>query len=101
MGADVVAAAREGDGDSLSLVERFGTYLGVGMAGLAIAFEPELIAVGGGLSRVAELYLPRAEQEARGRALPTVAARVRIAVARSGHTAGLLGAARLAATEGV
>jgi glucokinase len=101
MGADVVAAAREGDGDALSLVERFGTYLGVGMAGLANAFEPELIAVGGGLSRVAELYLPRAEEEACGRALPTVAVRVRIAVARSGHTAGLLGAARLAATEGV
>jgi hypothetical protein len=56
--------------------------------------------VGGGLSRVAELYLPRAEEEARARVLPAIGERVRIAVARSGASAGLIGAARLAVLEG-
>ncbi len=99
-GADVVVAAEEGDPDALGLFERFGTWLGVGMAGLLNAFEPELIAVGGGLSRVAELYLPRAEAEARARVLPAIGERARIAVARSGAGAGLIGAARLAVLEG-
>ncbi|CAA9506909.1 MAG: hypothetical protein AVDCRST_MAG45-1657 [uncultured Solirubrobacterales bacterium] len=99
-GTDVVVAAEEGDPDALGLFERFGTWLGVGMAGLLNAFEPELIAVGGGLSRVAELYLPRAEAEARARVLPAIEERARIAVARSGAGAGLLGAARLAVLEG-
>jgi len=99
-GTDVVVAAEEGDPGALDLFERFGTWLGVGMAGLLNAFEPELIVVGGGLSRVAELYLPRAEEEARARVLPAIGERVRIAVARSGASAGLIGAARLAVLEG-
>ena len=99
-GVDVVAAAREGDADALGLFERFGTHLGVGMASLANAFEPELLALGGGLSRVVDLYLGRAEEEARSRALPATAERVRFEVARGGAEAGLVGAARLAATEG-
>ena len=98
-GADAVTAAREGDPEALGLFERFGTWLGVGMAGLLNAFEPELLAIGGGLSRVSELYLPRAEEEARARVLPAVGERARIAVARSGTRAGLIGAARLAVTE--
>ena len=99
-GVDVVTAAEEGDPGALGLFERFGTWLGVGIAGLLNAFEPELIAVGGGLSRVAELYMPRAEAEARERVLPAVGERARIEVARSGASAGLIGAARLAVLEG-
>ena len=99
-GTDVVVAAEEGDREALDLFERLGTWLGVGMAGLLNAFEPELIAVSGGLSRVAELYLPRAEAEARARVLPAIGERARIGVARSGTAAGLIGAARLAVLEG-
>ena len=85
--------------EGVALFERFGTWLGVGMASLMNAFEPELLAVGGGLSRVAELYLERAEQEARSRVLPAIGERVRVAVAHGGTDAGLIGAARLAVTE--
>ena len=99
-GTDVVAAAGEGDADALALLERFGTWLGVGISGLLNVFEPELLVIGGGLSRVAELYLPRAEEEARRRVLPSTGERARIAVARSGVNAGLIGAARLAVLEG-
>lgn len=99
-GTDAVIAAGEGDPDALGLFARFGTSLGVGMAGLMNAFEPERLVVGGGLSAVAELYLPRSEEEARRRVLPDIGARVEISVARSGALAGLIGAARLAVTEG-
>ena len=99
-GTDAVTAAGEGDRDALGLFERFGTWLGVAMAGLMNAFEPERVVVGGGLSAVADLYLPRAEEEARRRVLPQIGARVEISVARSGALAGVIGAARLAVTEG-
>jgi glucokinase len=99
-GTDAVTAAGEGDPDALGLFERFGIWLGVAMAGLMNAFEPERIVLGGGLSAVADLYLPRAEQEARHRVLPEIGARVEISVARSGRLAGVIGAARLAVTEG-
>jgi glucokinase len=97
---DAAQAAEEGDSAALALFERFGTWLGVGMAGLLNAFEPQLLVIGGGLSRAASLYLPRAEEEARRRALPEIADRVGIQVARACVNAGLLGAARLAVTEG-
>jgi glucokinase len=99
-GTEAVTAAREGDLDALGLFERFGTSLGVGMAGLMNVFEPERLVVGGGLSAVADLYLSRAEKEARRRVLPEIGARVGVSVARSGALAGVIGAARLAVTEG-
>jgi glucokinase len=100
VGADAVTAAREQDADALALFERLGTALGVGMASLMNAFEPERLAIGGGLSEVADLYLPRAIEEARARVLPDIGARVTVSVASSGAEAGLIGAAKLAVTEG-
>ena len=93
-GADAVTAAREEDSDALALFERFGTALGVGMASLMNVFEPEQLVVGGGLSNVADLYLPRATEEARSRVLPEIGARVKISVASSGAQAGLIGGAK-------
>ena len=97
--ADLVAAAREGDPAALDAFDRFGTYLGVALSGLVNVFEPEVIAIGGGLSRVADLFLARAEAEAASRALPALLRHVTIRVARSGVQAGMIGAARLVATE--
>jgi glucokinase len=100
VGTDAVTAAREQDPYALDLFERFGSALGVGMASLMNVFEPEQLTIGGGLSNVADLYLPRAIEEARARVLPDIGARVKISVASTGAEAGLIGAARLAVTEG-
>jgi glucokinase len=98
-GRDVVAAAREGDEDSKKLMERLGTYLGVGLSGAINTFEPEYIVIGGGLSQGADLFLDRAREEANARALPALADRVRIQLAQGGAKAGLIGAGLLAAQE--
>src|SRR5439155_13038590 len=47
-GREVVEAARNGDAEALGLLERLGTNLGVGIAGLVNAFEPEHVVIGGG-----------------------------------------------------
>jgi glucokinase len=98
-GHELVAAADEGDPDALLLFERFARMLGVGLAGYVNVFEPARLAVGGGLSRPAHLYLDRAKREAASRALPALWRRTTIAMAEGGADAGVIGAAVLGAQE--
>jgi glucokinase len=98
-GRDVVAAARDGDDTACELMRDLGRWLGVGMASLVNALEPERLVVGGGLSGAADLFLDAAIAETRARALPAALATVEIATARRGADAGEVGAALLAATE--
>jgi glucokinase len=62
-------------------------------------FEPDRLAIGGGLSRASDLFLDRALQEAQTRALPALWRRTTIALAQGGAHAGVIGAAVLAAQE--
>jgi glucokinase len=98
-GRDTVAAAREGDSDALMLLERVGTWLGVGISNAINAFEPEWVVVGGGLSAAGDLFFERAVEEAKSRALPASLPGVRIAMAHGGPAAGVIGAALLASQE--
>ena len=98
-GRATVAAAREGDSDALELIEQLGTWLGVGISNAINIFEPEAVVIGGGLSAAGDLFMPRAIEEARSRALPAGASKVRIELARGAAAAGVIGAALLAAGE--
>ena len=98
-GHELVAAAEEGDPDALLLVENFARMLGIGLGGYVNVFEPDRLAVGGGLSRAAHLFLDRAKREAGARALPALWRRTTIAMAEGGADAGVIGAAVLAAQE--
>jgi glucokinase len=98
-GRDAVAAARAGDEHALRLLERLGTHLGVGIAGIVNTFEPELVVVGGGLAQAGDLFLDVARDEAAARALPAIFERVSIELARAGPAAGVIGAGLLAAQE--
>jgi glucokinase len=62
-------------------------------------FEPDRIAIAGGLSRASDLFLDRAMQEAQARALPALWRRTTVALAEGGAHAGVIGAAVLAAQE--
>jgi len=98
-GRELVAAADDGDADALLLMENFARMLGVGIASYVNVFEPERLAIGGGLSRASHLFLDRAVEEARARALPALWRRVTIALAEGGADAGVIGAGVLAAIE--
>lgn len=56
-GPEIAARARAGDRAALGAFEAIGTWLGVGIAGLVSAFDPERVVVGGGVSAVGELLL--------------------------------------------
>jgi glucokinase len=98
-GRQVVAAAEAGDPDALLVFGNFARMLGVAMAGYVNVFEPDRLALGGGLSRASDLFLDRAVQEAGARALPALWRRTTIALAEGGADAGVIGAGVLAALE--
>ncbi len=98
-GRELVSAADAGEPDALLLMENFARMLGVGVATYVKVFEPERLAIGGGLSRASHLFLDRAVREAGSRALPALWQRVTIALAEGGADAGVIGAGVLAAVE--
>lgn len=96
-GRDAVAAARVGDPDALELFERYGDWLGAGIASVVNAFEPERVVIGGGIAAGAgELFLARAVAAAARWALPALWDRTTVEPARGGADAGVIGAAVLA-----
>ncbi len=98
-GHDLVEAAEQGDPDATLVFDNFARMLGVAIAGYVNVFEPDRLAIGGGLSRASHLFLERAEREAATRALPALWRRVTLALAEGGADAGVIGAGVLATQE--
>ena len=96
-GKEVTVAAYAGDADALDMLAVAGRWLGVGIASLIAAFDPELVVVGGGAMQAGDLILDPAREMAGERLLgrghreppPIVAAQL-------GDQAGIVGAALLA-----
>jgi glucokinase len=94
----VTEAAQAGDATAVGVFDLIGTRLGIGLAGLANIFEPEVIVIGGGVIAAGDLLLDPARRELEARALrpmngtPVVAAQL-------GEDAGMIGAAAMARIE--
>ena len=89
----VAMAAHSGDRLAMEVISRAAGYLGVGMVNLVNIFNPEMIIIGGGLSKMGELLLEPARQVVEQRAFPLCAGTVRIVTAELGDDAVVLGAA--------
>jgi glucokinase len=92
-------AAREGDPGACAAIELLGRRLGIGIANAINTFDPDVVVVGGGVSRAGELLLAPAREEARRFTLTGVGTRTEIRQARYGSLAGVRGAALLAGHE--
>jgi glucokinase len=93
-GAVVGEAALTGDPFALELVADLGTFLGVGMAGLARAFDPARIVVGGGVAELGTILLEPAVRELKRRFSGQVEPPQAVP-ASLGNDAGVVGAAAL------
>ncbi|OGN92128.1 MAG: hypothetical protein A2Z70_03190 [Chloroflexi bacterium RBG_13_48_17] len=89
----VATAARGGDGLACEIVAKAANYLGIGLANLVNIFNPELIVIGGGLSKMGNMLLNPAEKVIKERAFRLPAQSVRVVRARLGSNAGIIGAA--------
>ena len=98
-GREVVAAAREGDDQSIALLKVLGQRLGIGIASAINVFDPDQVVIGGGVATAGELLLAPARETAWQYVLPGAGTRTEIRLARYGVESGVRGAALLAAKE--
>ncbi len=94
-GLEVTERALEGDEVAQRLIAGIGTNLGVGCAALAMALNPQLIVIGGGVIAAGEYLLAPARAELRRRGMPPCSD-VDVVAAQMGDEAGMIGAALLA-----
>jgi len=88
--------ARQGDAAARSVVDRSARALGIGIANVFHLLNPELILIGGGVSRAGRMLLGPATEEARRAIFPPLRTALKVKRASLGDDAGLLGAARVA-----
>lgn len=96
LGEDVTRLAGEGDEVAISILEETGRWLGIGLAGFVNIFNPEMVAVGGGVAEAGDLILEPARKEVYLRARSPSRDLVEIRTATLGPASGVLGAAALA-----
>lgn len=101
-GPRITEAAKAGDATATELLAEIGHWLGIGIANLAAALDPEIFVVGGGVSAAGDLLLDPARdtfsRHLTGRGYRPAAS---IVAARFGPDAGLIGAAALGAEDRV
>jgi len=96
LGEDVTELAREGEEAAITVLEEAGTWLGIGIAGFVNIFNPQVVAVGGGVAKAGDLILGSARREVRLRARSPARDLVEVKEATLGPESGVLGAATLA-----
>ena len=91
----VFAGARDGDGVAISVVRDTAKYIGMAVATLAAAIDPEVIVVGGEVA-ASDLMLESVRQECGRRLSPDATADLRVEFSSLGADALAIGAARIA-----
>lgn len=94
----VVEAAQAGDETAKQVVKEVGHKLGAHLVGLANAFDPDVIVIGGGVAAAGDLLLDPARERLAARALPPMNDVV-VKTAALGPDAGMIGAATMALEE--
>ena len=95
----IFLAAQDGDELAKKLIEQLGFYVGVGLSNLINIFNPQLVVISGGVSRMGDMLLEPARKTVRERAFELSAKAVRVEVSSLGYDAGPLGAVALALSE--
>jgi glucokinase len=89
----VARAARKGDPLACSVIEKAADYLGIGLANVVNIFNPDVIVIGGGVSKMGELLLKPTRASMKMHAFTLPACTVKVIKSRLGTNAGILGAA--------
>lgn len=86
---------RKNDDLSIETVKRFIKYLGIGIAGVVNTLDPDIISIGGGVSRSSDVFLPDLREEVRKHIMYKDEEFCDIVCATLGSDAGIIGAAYL------
>jgi glucokinase len=92
-------AALQGDSLAIDVLRRAGRYLGIGIINLLHLFNPEIIVIGGGVSKAGDFLFGPMWEVIRVRSHPIYWEKLQIVPARLGDDVGLLGALALALSD--
>jgi glucokinase len=92
----IVDAAKNGDSLANESYSRFINYLGIGIVNLINILDPDIIALGGGLSNAGEFLTVPLKEKVKSLLLISDFPHAEIKLAKLGNDAGILGAALLA-----
>lgn len=87
---DITEAAKANDAIALRVVKEAGRYLGVGLANVAAMFDPEILAIGGGVSAAGDILLDVVKESYSTQTFH-VCAQTPIKLAKLGNDAGIYG----------
>lgn len=90
----VFDAVKSGDKLAVEVAERFGEYLGKGLAMVAAVVNPEIFVIGGGVSKAGEILIEYVEPVFQKYAFPACR-NAKFVLAQLGNDAGIYGAAAL------
>ncbi|OGO04815.1 MAG: hypothetical protein A2Y73_02190 [Chloroflexi bacterium RBG_13_56_8] len=92
-GTLIAEAARKGDAIARELITTAGYYAGVGLSTIVQVVNPELIVIGGGLTRIGSMFMEPCRQGLKENVHPMLFESVRIVPWQLGDDSGVLGAA--------
>ncbi len=91
---DIFDAAKEGDKLSMEVVDKLAYYLGTAAASIAAVINPQVIVIGGGVSKAGKFLLDKIEENFTAAAFHACK-NAKFALATLGNDAGMYGAAAL------
>lgn len=94
-GEMVEQAARRKDPLALELIRQTGIYLGIGITNALHLYNPEIVVIGGGVSRIGDILLKPMLEEVERRAMPAFREGVPIVTTKLGDDIGLYGSVAL------
>lgn len=91
----IMDSAKKGDYVAISIVDEYVQYLSMGICSLINTLDPDIIAIGGGLSGAGDFLLEKIKKASEGKGIFENQKYADIRLAKSGNDAGLIGAAML------
>lgn len=88
--------ANKGNKRAANIWKNVAKYLGITLSGVVNFLNPDVIVIGGGVSEAGSIIFDNVRKALKERAMPTQAKTVKIAKAKLGNDAGMIGAALLA-----
>ena len=97
-GESVIARARQGDADAVTVLEAYARWVAIGLSNLTNTTDPDVIVIGGGVSEAADVLMPMIQRWfVETLYSPEQRTHPQLRVAQLGEHAGAIGAALLAA----
>lgn len=96
---EVFKEAEKGDAVAKDIIEDALSYLGIGIANAISIFDPEMVVIGGGVSKAGDIVFERVREVVKKRCFKSMSDACEIVPAGLGTDAGVIGAVALALLE--